>query len=473
MSIKTRFAPSPTGEVHFGNVRTALFNYLAAVKQNGTFLLRIEDTDLERSSKEYEELLYKDLKWLGIDWQEGSDYGQDKGNNGPYQQSLRKEIYDKYYNKLLANHKAYYCFCSEAQLALSRKVQMSQGLPPRYAGGCDHLSQTEIDSRLSRGDKPTVRFKVNKEQEIKFTDAVKGEQVFRGVDIGDFIIIRADGTAAFMFCNAIDDSLMGVTLALRGEDHLANTPRQLMILEALGLQAPNYGHMSLITGNDGSPLSKRHGSRSLKTLRAEGFLPSAIVNYLARLGHHYNELTYADLNTLALNFDIAHLSKSSARYDEQHLLYWQKEAVMHSDKASFEQWLGDILLKCPTSKKQDFLSLMQQNIVFPCEADRWAEILFNDTIEYDISQIELLKEAGKDFFLTAEEYIENNRENFDIKNLANFIQNRLGIKGKKLFMPLRVSLTLSEHGPELQNLISLLGLERVQTRLKKVISLFT
>lgn len=472
MSIKTRFAPSPTGEIHFGNVRTALFNFLAAINKNGTFLLRIEDTDLERSAKEYEDLLYKDLKWLGISWQEGSDEGEQKGKNGPYLQSLRKEIYDRYYQELIAHNKAYYCFCSEAQLALSRKLQRSRGLPPRYTGGCDKLSLVETQARINAGEQPTVRFKVAKEQEIKFTDAVKGEQVFKGYDIGDFIIIRANGTASFMFCNAIDDALMGVTLALRGEDHLANTPRQIMILQALGLAIPQYGHMSLITGNDGSPLSKRHGSKSLKTLRAEGFLPGAIVNYLARLGHHYDDLDYADLNTLGQKFSLNHLSTSSARYDEQHLLHWQKEAVMRSDKAGFIEWLGDILLKCPKQKQQEFLHLMQQNIMFPKEADRWADILFSDDIEYSAEQVELLKETGKSFFLNVQEYIKNNPGYFDVKKLVVFLQDTLSIKGKKIFMPLRVSLTLSDHGPELANLINLLGLERIQTRISHVISLF-
>lgn len=471
MTIKTRFAPSPTGEIHFGNVRTALFNVLAAISQKGSFLLRLEDTDEERSSKEYEELLYKDLKWLGLRWQEGADSDQEYGDKGPYRQSQRKHIYDHYYEKLIAENKAYYCFCSEAQLALSRKLQRSQGLPPRYQGTCANLSKEEIGTKLAKGEMPTVRFRVSRDKEIKFTDIVKGEQVFKGSDIGDFIIRRASGTASFMFCNAIDDSLMGVTLALRGEDHLTNTPRQLLILESLGLRAPEYGHISLITGSDGSPLSKRHGSRSLKSLREEGFLPEGIVNYLARLGHQYGELEYSSLEELGNKFQFANLVTSSARYDEQHLLYWQKEAVLNISLDRFKQWLGDILFLCPSDKRDSFTQLMKNNITFPKEVVNWAEILFTDNISYTEQQIHIMQEAGKDYFNLIEEYAKINQSKLDYKELVDLIKDKTGLKGKKLFMPLRVSMTQNEHGPELVNIIELMGSQRLIKRMKAVLEL--
>lgn len=471
MSCKTRFAPSPTGEIHFGNVRTALFNVLAAINQHGTFLLRVEDTDEERSQEEYEQLLYIDLKWLGLDWQEGSDATTQKGDLGPYKQSQRKEIYDAYYQQLLDNKHAYYCFCSEAQLALSRKLQRSQGLPPRYNGGCDNLSQEEVDARLAQGEVPTVRFRVDKDKVVKFTDVVKGEQEFKGADIGDFIIRRASGTAAFMFCNAIDDSLMKVSLVLRGEDHLTNTPRQIMILEKLKLSGPEYGHINLIVGSDGSPLSKRHGSKSLRRLREEGYLPEAIVNYLARLGHQYTDLGYSSLDTLGKEFNLSNLSSSPARYDEQHLLHWQKEAVLNITSEKFQQWLGDILLDCPAPKRDKFAKMLQENIMFPNEAKQWIDVLFNENGSYSDEQIAIIKDAGADFFETALAYTKENSSNLDIKDLANHLKETLGVGGKKLFMPLRVCLTMASNGPELPTLVDLMGVERVQQRFNKALEI--
>jgi nondiscriminating glutamyl-tRNA synthetase len=469
MTIKTRFAPSPTGEVHFGNVRTALFNVLAAISQNGSFLLRIEDTDEERSSKEYEALLYKDLKWLGVHWDEGADLEQEYGNHGPYRQSQRKHIYDHYYDKLLAENKAYYCFCTEAQLALSRKLQRSQGLPPKYHGTCANLSKEEIEAKLARGEMPTVRFRVDRDKEIKFHDIVKGEQIFKGSDIGDFIIRRASGTASFMFCNAIDDSLMGVTVALRGEDHLTNTPRQLLILESLGLKAPKYGHISLITGSDGSPLSKRHGSRSVKSLREEGFLPEAIVNYLARLGHQYGDLGYSSLDDLGHKFQFSNLVTSAARYDEKHLLFWQKEAVLNISLERFKQWLGDVLFLCPTVKRDGFALLMKNNITFPSEVVNWARILFTDDVTYTQQQIDIMQEAGPEFFELIKKYAQENQDKLDYAKLLDILKDKTGLKGKKLFMPLRVSITQSEHGPELVNILELMGSEQLVKRMEKVL----
>ena len=479
MTFKTRFAPSPTGEMHFGNVRTALFNALAATAQNGEFLLRVEDTDEERSNTDYEQLIYTDLTWLGIQWQEGPDHTENRGSNGPYRQSERKDIYKKYYQQLLENNQAYYCFCSEEQLALSRKVLLSQHLPPRYTGTCSNLSSEEVSSRISKGEKPTIRFRIPKNQTIEFNDLVKGPQSFKSDDIGDFIIIRGCGTASFMFCNAIDDALMGVTHALRGEDHLTNTPRQLMIAQTLGLKHPAYGHISLIVGHDGSPLSKRHGSKSIKSLREEGYLPEAIVNYLARLGHQYENLKFSDINTLGKSFTLTSLGKSPAHYDEQHLNHWQKEAVLHASTQHFHAWLDSNcksskgLAYCSDDKKIDFINLMKENISYPQEVLDWAEILFTDQKDYSSEQIALLKETPKDFFKKAAEYIQNNcnDENLDIKALSNYLKDGFNLTGKKLFQPLRICLSLTENGPELQKMAQLMGSARVIERFNKVYGL--
>ncbi|MCD8524889.1 MAG: glutamate--tRNA ligase [Gammaproteobacteria bacterium] len=351
MDLKTRFCPSPTGYIHLGNARTALFSFLAARQKAGSFLLRIEDTDLLRSTLEYTRALQIDLQWLGCQWDEGPD--SDRGN-GPYFQSQRTSIYEKYYQQLINLGLAYPCFCSETVLDESRRIQRKLGQPPRYEGTCRHLSLDEITEKRAKGTPSALRFLVQEDSVIEFDDIVRGRQTFFSRDLGDFIIKKSDGSASFMFCNAIDDSLMGVTIALRGEDHLTNTPRQILILRALDLTVPRYGHLSLIMGNDGSPLSKRNGSRNIQQLREQGFLPLAIVNYLARLGHVYTDRNHLMcLDDCAKYFDLGHLVKAAAHYDEQQLLYWQKEAVMRLSFSELRDWVGNSVLQhIPTEKNR-------------------------------------------------------------------------------------------------------------------------
>ena len=297
--FKTRFCPSPTGLMHLGNTRTALFNALLAKKNRGDFLLRIEDTDTARSKKSYENILMEDMLWLGLAWQDG-----------PYFQSERQSIYNKYCDDLIEKNLAYPCFCSDEELKKNREKQLSQGKPPRYSGTCAFLSKDEVSERISKGLKPVIRFRVLKDKKISFSDLIKGEQVFSSNDIGDFIIKRTDGISSFIFCNAIDDALMNVTHAFRGEDHLTNTARQIMIFEALNLKQPKYGHIPLIMGKDSAPLSKRNGSRNLRELRDEGFLDTAILNYLARLGHHFEKTQFMTLDQLAQEFSLDSITLS-------------------------------------------------------------------------------------------------------------------------------------------------------------------
>lgn len=265
--VRTRFSPSPTGMLHLGNARAALFSALYAVKEKGVFILRIEDTDQVRSEQKYIKMLQDDLHWLGVNWQEGPDIG---GPYQPYCQSGRHAIYEEHYQALEKKGLVYPCFCTDQELALNRKIQLSRGQAPRYPGTCRKLTQDEIQKRIAEGKPAALRFHVPDNVTIEFVDLVKGVQKFKGADIGDFIIRRAQGTASFMFSNAIDDSLMKVTHAIRGEDHLANTPRQLMILQALNLPTPQYAHLSLILSDDAAKLSKREGSFSLNDLSREG-----------------------------------------------------------------------------------------------------------------------------------------------------------------------------------------------------------
>ncbi|HEY4972682.1 MAG TPA: glutamate--tRNA ligase, partial [Steroidobacteraceae bacterium] len=263
-TVVTRFAPSPSGALHLGNARTALFNFLLARKHAGRFVLRIEDTDALRTQESMVAALCADLAWLGLHWDEGPDR---PGAHGPYRQSQRTDIYQRYFERLESEQLAYACFCSNLELDLARRAQLAAGRPPRYAGTCRALSSAERAARLAQGRKPSLRFRVPSGQRIEFQDLVHGPQSFLSDDIGDFIIRRDDGSAAFFFSNALDDALMGVTHVLRGEDHLSNTPRQRLLLAALGMAPPHYGHVSLLVGDDGAPLSKRHGATGVSELR--------------------------------------------------------------------------------------------------------------------------------------------------------------------------------------------------------------
>jgi glutamyl-tRNA synthetase len=458
--IKTRFSPSPTGMLHLGNVRAALFSALLAKKSNGRFILRIEDTDATRNEMKFAEVLQEDLQWLGIQWQEGPGV---EGPSGPYWQSQRGDIYAKYYQTLIDIKLAFPCFCTEQELALNRKLQLSRGQAPRYPGTCYKLTEEEVAAKIAAGKKPALRFHVPAKKNVDFVDTVKGPQHFNSDDIGDFIIRRADGTSSFMFCNAIDDALMGVTHVLRGEDHLSNTPRQLMILEALDLKAASYGHLSLIMGADGTPLSKRHGSFSLHDLRDEGYLPQAVLNYLARLSHTYDELGLMTMADLAANFDTERLSRASARFDSNQLLHWQKESVMALSPAEVWAWLGDdIKNSVPTEHHDLFIDAVRPNITFPSEALAWISILFNATLEYTPENLTVLEEAGEDYFTALKDLAATHATN--LPAILDGLKTQLKIAGKKLFMPLRVALTAQQSGPELQQIVNLLGKDKIISR---------
>ena len=459
--VKTRFCPSPTGLMHLGNVRTALFNALLAKSVNGQFLLRIEDTDRERSDERYTKALMEDLLWLGLAWQEGPEHHQ---GNGPYHQSKRQMIYDDYYQRLATAGTAYPCFCSEEELKLQRKLQRSAGRPPRYPGTCRDLTDKQCEEKLAQGLRPTLRFAVTANETIEFDDLVRGHQKFDSNDIGDFIIRRADGTPPFLFCNAIDDALMGVTHALRGEDHITNTPRQLMLLDALGLSGPTYGHIALIVGNDGSPLSKRHGSRSIEALRNEGYLADALINYMARLGHYYGHDDLLTLQRLAEQFRIGSLAKSPAKFNQEQLHYWQKQTVAELDVRGFWLWAGSTLQqRVPKNQRDLFVETIKPNVMFPQDVEQWIAVLFSLEFALDETQRALLVDISPRYFTEALDFVDAN--NCHYVDLIAHLKSALNIKGKALFMPLRIALTGEPHGPELAKIMKLLGNEEVKRRL--------
>jgi nondiscriminating glutamyl-tRNA synthetase len=469
----TRFAPSPSGELHLGNARTALFNYLLAHHglahsgpvhpQPGRFLLRIEDTDAERSSEKHVEALIADLHWLGMQWDAGPDREDSKG---PYRQSQRGATYARYFTQLEERSAVYPCFCTPLELEASRRAQLASGRPPRYAGTCRELSAEQGRTKALEGIVPTTRFRVPLGRWIEFVDFVHGAQSFLSDDIGDFVVRRADGTAAFFFCNAVDDADMGVTHVLRGEDHLTNTPRQLMILEALGLRAPSYGHVSLIVGNDGSPLSKRHGATSVREYRERGYLPQAMTNHLFRLGHSTPNHAFLSLEEMASAFDSSHLGRSPARFDEQQLHVWQKEAVHRLSPEDALRWLGPIVpAGLDSAALNAFIAAVLPNLVLPEDARVWVSIVFGDPPVLPAAEQELVLEAGKSYFAAAAQAASVHGN--DLAAIAGAVRAATGKKGAALYMPLRAALTGVAHGPELAALLKAMPPGKARERLAR------
>ncbi|MQM37795.1 Glutamate--tRNA ligase [wastewater metagenome] len=443
--------------MHPGNVRTALFNALLAWHHGGRFLVRVEDTDAGRSDRAAEESLLEGLRWLGLDWDEGPGRAVPAGG---VRQSERGGVYADWYRRLLDGGHAYPCFCSAETLERTRRAQRAAGQPPRYPGTCAGIDPAEAARRVAAGEPAVLRLRVPAQRRIAFSDLVRGDQAVEADGLGDFVIRRADGTPSFLFCNAVDDALMGVTDVLRGEDHLANTPRQLLVLEALGLTPPRYGHLPLILGDDGAPLSKRNGSRSLEALRADGFLPAAVTNYLFRLGHSSRDDTLLDIAGMARVFDTARLGHAPARFDPVQLGHWQDEAVTVTPAQTLAAWL-DADTPVPAAQREAFIELVRPNVRFPEEVREWAGRLFG---VMPVGDVTVLREAGPDFFETAAAvYAEAGP---DWRAFTAALRERTGRGGRRLFMPLRVALTGRGDGPALAEAARLMGPERVDGRLR-------
>ncbi len=458
--LKSRFAPSPTGLIHFGNVRTALFNALLSRKEKGIFLLRIEDTDAARSRESFTQALQEDLKWLGLDWQEGEGIG---GQFGPYRQSDRAGIYESHLRTLEEKERIYPCFCSSVELEVSRKVQAASGIPPRYSGKCAHLKADEIEAKKAQGLPHTLRFRMPRKESLDFEDLVRGKQHFSTDEIGDFIIRRSDGSFAFFYVNALDDALMQVTHVFRGEDHLTNTPRQIAILNALDLPIPQYGHISLIVDGNGAPLSKRSGSLAVQELKEMGYFPLAVNNYLARLGHNYQDNSLMDLDALSAAFSVENLGKAPARYDRSQLDYWQSQALQKADPPLLSSWLRESVSKWVPEKEIDaFASAIRDNILFPHDAEIWAEAIYAEKLPVSIEAMSILEETPAEFFRQASGCLSHD---LDFKSFSQKVKEKTGAQGKKLFLPLRVALTGQTHGPEMPRILPLIGFERARHRL--------
>ncbi len=458
-SVRTRFAPSPTGELHLGNVRTALYAAILARAEQGVFLLRIEDTDTTRSLAVHEASLMADLSWLGIPWGEGPDRG---GPYGPYRQSERAQHYAKFYARLEAEGHAYPCFCTEATLERHRTLQRLAGRPPRYPGTCAHLSRAETNAR--QGTTVALRLRVSPGLNLQFTDLVRGPQSFSSDDIGDFVIRRSDGSPAFMFANAIDDSLMEVTHVLRGADHLSNTPRQLLILTLLGLPVPQYGHLSLILGADGAPLSKREGARSVRELREAGYLPEAVLNHLVRLGHPYGDAGLLNLDGMAAGFALSELGSAPARHDETALRHWQREALAVTNWTTLWDWLPtEVHALVPCHDREAFVAAVRPNLLLPADGAHWARAIYSDELDLTVEARAVSTAAGGAFFRAALEVFASHGGEF--KSFINELKKMTGMRGPELFHPIRAALTGALAGPELARLWNLIPPDSIRQRL--------
>lgn len=458
--MKTRFAPSPTGRLHLGNLRTALFNYLLARGAGGRFLLRIEDTDAARSTPAHLQALLDDLRWLGLQWDEGP--GSDAADAGSFRQSERGAIYAGYYDRLIDTGAAYLCFCSDDHLARTRRAQLAAGQPPRYPGTCRALAPAQAQARLAAGAAAALRLAVVPGERLVWDDLVRGPQQVQTEVLGDFVIRRRDGSAAFLFSNALDDALMGITDLLRGEDHLANTPRQLLVLRAVALAPPRYGHLPLVLGADGAPLSKRRGDVGLAALREQGVLPAALVNYLARFGHRLEDDTLLSLEDLAARFSTGRLARAGARYDPAQLLHWQHRALGTLSLPALREWAGPALDGVPVERVDALLALLRGNVSTRAELADWARRLCLPAapdaaaVNAPASLFTALLEAWQ-------------RHGPALPAIAAEVSQATGRKGRALYHPLRLALTGREDGPELRDILALMPPAVVQARLERAL----
>ena len=466
--MRVRFAPSPTGHLHVGNARTALFNWLLARGQHGTFILRIEDTDRERSTRESEQAILDDLRWMGLQWDEGVGVG---GPYGAYRQTERMQSYADHADRLVREGKGYYCFCSPETLEAHRKAQLAAGLPPKYAGTCRSIAAEEAARRTADGEKPVVRLKVPEGRDVTFNDVVRGEVTFHTDVIGDPVLVRSDGIPAYNFAVVIDDALMKVTHVIRGEDHISNTPRQLLLYQAFGYEPPVFAHLSLVMGPDHAPLSKRHGATSVKEFRDKGYLPEALVNYLALIGWspgHNEELLPAD--ELARRFRLENVAHSAGVFDEDKLAWanrhylklcapdrlailaepYLRERGFITGELSVESraWLEWVLPSMAASIDRVPQLADRVEAVFVFDASR---TLANADIAKELREpnATAVARALAEFLQTSTHLVD--KETF--RAAANRVKDMTGQKGKSLFHPIRLILTGASEGPELDLIV--------------------
>lgn len=461
MSVRVRFAPSPSGSLHVGNVRTALFNWLFARKSKGVFILRIEDTDVERIFHSAYQGILEDLSWLGLNWDEG-----------PYRQSERLDIYKSYAIRFLEEGLAYKCFCSPEELEREREKAIKEGRPPRYSGKCANLSPEEVSRLEAKGISYSIRFKIPKDAYFVVDDIIRGRIEFDVNAItGDFIILRSDGMPTYNFAVVIDDYLMKITHVIRGEDHLSNTPRQLLIYKALGVEPPRFAHLPMIVGSDRSKLSKREGSLSIKELREQGFLPEGVVNYLALLGWSPKGEEIKTLDELVEEFSLEEVSPSPSAYDPAKLRWINRQHILRLDEGKLLEYakpfLGDLnnypkdwLLRAIVSIREYAETLS--------DIPRYIEKYYLSDINLDESYKEELILGKK----AIETFLNLLRETEDLSTIDSVFKEAIkisGIKGRRFYHPIRLAITGYESGPELVEFIPILGKDRCIERLERAL----
>jgi glutamyl-tRNA synthetase/nondiscriminating glutamyl-tRNA synthetase len=466
--VRVRFAPSPTGQLHVGNARTALFNWLLARGQDGTLILRIEDTDAERSTKESEDSILEDLRWLGLDWDEGPDVG---GSCGPYRQSERLHLYVSYANELLAGGHAYYCFCTAQKLEDDRKSDLAAGRQPKYHGTCRDIPPDEARRRVDAGERAVIRFRIPEHIDVAFQDFVRGEVTFNTDVIGDFVLVRSDGRPAYNFAVVVDDALMEITHVIRGEDHISNTPRQVLLYRALGFGAPRFAHLSLVLGPDHTPLSKRHGATSVSEFRERGYLPEALTNYLALIGWSprsgggagEDDAELMPMEEMARRFALEDVGHSAGVFDPEKLAWMNRHYMKVASPARLAAGTARYFQARAWLTRKTDVAMAYLESLLPMavgSVDRLDEIpdrlaflfAFDAAAALERRAVaEILHEPGaREVIAALPEAITGPMLDRDaFRAMANRVKERTGQKGKALFHPIRAALTGDGGGPEL------------------------
>lgn len=480
--VRVRYAPSPTGDLHIGNARTALFNYLFAKHYDGKFIIRIEDTDMKRNVEGGEESQLKFLKWLGIEWDEGPDIG---GQYGPYRQMERLDIYKKYVDELLERDLAYECFMTEEELEKEREEQIAKGQIPKYSGAHSNLTEEEKEAFRKEGRKPSIRLRVPKNKTYTFNDIVRGNISIESSDYGDWVIVKKDGIPTYNFAVAIDDHLMGITHVLRGEEHISNTPRQMMIYEAFGWEPPKFGHMTLILNEERKKLSKRdqYIIQFIEQYKDLGYLPEAMFNFITLLGWSPGgEEEIFTKEELIKIFDPSRLSTSAAIFDVKKLQWMNGEYIKKADLDTVIDIALPHLIKAGKIPEdadektlawaKELIALYQEQLRYGAEIVELTELFFKDEITYDEEAQKVLNEEQvvevlqvlTDKLIHLDDFVEEK-----IKEQIKATQKETKQRGKKLFMPIRVATTGQTHGPELPKTLELLGKDIVINRLDQVL----
>jgi len=466
---RVRFAPSPTGHLHVGGARTALMNWLFAKRTGGSFVLRVEDTDTARSTAESEAAVLEDLRWLGLLWDEGPDVG---GPHGPYRQSERAAVYRERALKLIDEGKAFRCYCTDDELEEKRRAALERGAHPHYDGTCRHLSETERRAREADGLEPTIRM-FGPNEDIRFSDIVRGEVVFRAPMLGDFVILRSDGRPTYNFAVVVDDALMEITHVIRADDHLSNTMRQLLVAEALGVEPPEFAHVPLVVGHDRSKLSKREGATSVAEFREAGYLPEALVNYLALRGWSSpdaKELLSRD--ELGERFTLERISSSAAAFDGDKLdwvnAHHIREEPLERIVELSRPFIETAGLPIEDERLPAIVDLVRESASRLPDIAAEAACFFDGAFNVEPEATDALKAQGAGELLAVLRDSlpdEPDPDGAIFKATLKRVGKGLGRKGAELYMPVRAALTGRTHGPSLVATAGLLGPERIKSRL--------